>query len=90
MKKTAVVYWSGTGNTEAMALAVLDGMILGGENKNAPHLSAVKACEYLKENGVKGLISHLKYDVGETVYEKEIENYKTIAKIAKECETIEF
>lgn len=26
MKKTAVVYWSGTGNTEAMALAVLDGM----------------------------------------------------------------
>lgn len=26
MKKTAVVYWSGTGNTEAMAQAVLDGM----------------------------------------------------------------
>lgn len=70
--------------------AVLDGMILGGENKNAPHLSAVKACEYLKGNGVKGLISHLKYDVGETAYEKEIENYKTIAKIAKDGETIEF
>ncbi len=26
MKKTAVVYWSGTGNTEAMAKAVLEGM----------------------------------------------------------------
>ena len=26
MKKTAVVYWSGTGNTEAMAEAVLTGM----------------------------------------------------------------
>ena len=26
MKKTAVVYWSGTGNTEAMAQAVAEGM----------------------------------------------------------------
>ena len=26
MKKAAVIYWSGTGNTEAMANAVLDGM----------------------------------------------------------------
>ena len=26
MKKTAVIYWSGTGNTEAMAEAVLAGM----------------------------------------------------------------
>ena len=26
MKKTAVIYWSGTGNTEAMANAVLEGM----------------------------------------------------------------
>ena len=26
MKKTAVIYWSGTGNTEAMANAVADGM----------------------------------------------------------------
>lgn len=25
MKKVAVVYWSGTGNTEAMAKAVLEG-----------------------------------------------------------------
>ena len=28
MKKTAVVYWSGTGNTEAMAKAVAEGMEL--------------------------------------------------------------
>ena len=26
MKKTAVIYWSGTGNTKAMAEAVLEGM----------------------------------------------------------------
>ena len=26
MKKTAVIYWSGTGNTQAMAEAVLKGM----------------------------------------------------------------
>ncbi len=25
MSKTAIIYWSGTGNTEAMAMAVLDG-----------------------------------------------------------------
>lgn len=30
MKKTAVIYWSGTGNTEAMANAVLDGMKAAG------------------------------------------------------------
>ena len=30
MKKTAVIYWSGTGNTEAMANAVLEGMIAFG------------------------------------------------------------
>ena len=29
MKKTAVVYWSGTGNTEAMAKAVAEGMEIG-------------------------------------------------------------
>ena len=30
MKKTAVVYWSGTGNTETMAQAVLEGMKAAG------------------------------------------------------------
>ena len=30
MSKTAVIYWSGTGNTEAMAQAVLEGMQAAG------------------------------------------------------------
>ena len=30
MKKTAIVYWSGTGNTEAMASAVAEGAKAGG------------------------------------------------------------
>ena len=30
MKKTAVIYWSGTGNTETMANAVLEGMTAAG------------------------------------------------------------
>ncbi|MFC2469510.1 MAG: flavodoxin domain-containing protein, partial [Negativicutes bacterium] len=30
MKKVAVVYWSGTGNTEAMAGAVAEGVKKGG------------------------------------------------------------
>ena len=30
MSKVAVVYWSGTGNTEAMASAVVDGVREGG------------------------------------------------------------
>ena len=30
MKKTLVIYWSGTGNTEAMANAVLEGMKAAG------------------------------------------------------------
>ena len=30
MKKAAVVYWSGTGNTEAMANAVVEGVKKGG------------------------------------------------------------
>ena len=31
MSKTAVIYWSGTGNTEAMAKAVLKGAGLGAQ-----------------------------------------------------------
>mgnify|MGYP002947364913 FL=1 len=30
MKKIAIVYWSGTGNTEAMAQAVAEGMTAAG------------------------------------------------------------
>lgn len=71
--------------------AVLDGMFLSDNyNLNAPHLSAIKACEYLKESGVKGLVSHLKYDIDESVYEKEIETYKETASVAKNGETVIF
>ena len=44
MSKTAVVYWSGTGNTEAMACAVADGIkSAGGE------AVMLKAAELLEE-----------------------------------------
>ena len=48
MKKTAVVFWSGTGNTESMANAVLEGMKAAGaaeeleETEFAPMFDAVK------------------------------------------------
>lgn len=49
MNKTAVIYWSGTGNTEAMAMAVLDGA--KGVNPdsvffNVSEISAEAAAEY--------------------------------------------
>ena len=43
MSKTAVVYWSATGNTEAMANAVAEGA-------NMP--TTIEATEYLQKNGV--------------------------------------
>ena len=36
MKKTAVIYWSGTGNTEAMANAVAEGMRRGRRGVQRP------------------------------------------------------
>ena len=51
MKKTAVIYWSGTGNTEAMANAVLEGMTAAGadaklltEMEFQPMFDACKNC----------------------------------------------
>ena len=35
MKKTAVIFWSGTGNTESMANAVLEGMKQAGADVTA-------------------------------------------------------
>ena len=49
MKKIAIVYWSGTGNTEAMAEAVLDGAKEAGaeaELFTASSFSAEKLSEY--------------------------------------------
>ena len=47
MSKVAVVYWSGTGNTEAMANAVADGAVLACDSvtcNNAPDDDAIAAC----------------------------------------------
>ena len=44
MKKTAVIYWSGTGNTEAMAKAVAEAA--GAELFTASEFSAAKADEF--------------------------------------------
>lgn len=49
MKKTAVVYWSGTGNTEAMAKAVADGAKDAGAEVDIlkpADFTAEKAAEY--------------------------------------------
>ena len=45
MKKTAVVYWSGTGNTEAMAKAVAEGMESAGAQVAMLTPDQVKASE---------------------------------------------
>ena len=43
MKKTAVIYWSGTGNTEAMANAVAEGMRQAGAECSVLTSAAVTA-----------------------------------------------
>ena len=43
MKKTLVIYWSGTGNTEAMANAVVDGMKAAGADVTCWTVDDVKA-----------------------------------------------
>ena len=45
MKKTAVIYWSGTGNTESMANAVLEGMKQAGADAVLLSVDDVKADE---------------------------------------------
>lgn len=49
MSKTAIIYWSGTGNTEAMAQAVLDGAKeVNSETKlfNVSEITADEAAQY--------------------------------------------
>ena len=49
MSKTAVIYWSGTGNTEAMAQAVVDGATKGGADVDlfaASDISSDKVDDY--------------------------------------------
>ena len=45
MKKTAVIYWSGTGNTEAMANAVLEGMTAAGADAKLLTVDQVNTAE---------------------------------------------
>ena len=45
MKKAAVIYWSGTGNTEAMANAVAEGMISAGAEVSLLSADAVSAAD---------------------------------------------
>lgn len=48
MSKVAVVYWSGTGNTEAMASAVVDGVREGGAKAELLRLpSLMRQCSLL-------------------------------------------
>ena len=45
MKKTAVIYWSGTGNTEALANAVLEGMKSAGAEASLLTVDQVNAAD---------------------------------------------
>ncbi len=45
MSKTVIIYWSGTGNTEAMANAILEGAA-GADIFNVAEISATDAAEY--------------------------------------------
>ena len=47
MKKTAVIYWSGTGNTEAMANAVLEGMTAAGAEAKLLTVDQVNTAELI-------------------------------------------
>ena len=47
MKKIAVIYWSGTGNTEAMAQAVCEGAKAAGADAALLPVSAVSAADAL-------------------------------------------
>ena len=54
MKKTAVIYWSGTGNTKQMAEAVLEGMKSAGAE--AALLEAATGGRFhLQRRGCRGL-----------------------------------
>lgn len=41
MNKTAIIYWSGTGNTEAMAKAILEGALSAGSDRTEMSLCSV-------------------------------------------------
>lgn len=47
MSKVAVIFWSMTGNTEAMAAAVAEGAVNAGLEVDLKHVSEISACDAL-------------------------------------------
>ena len=64
MKKTAVVYWSGTGNTEAMAKAVAEGMESAGAQVTMLTPDQVKGSEVLEEMEFQPMFDEVKRSLG--------------------------
>jgi len=52
MKKIAVVYWSGTGNTEAMARSVLEGALAAGAEASLHTISEFDAADIAQLDGI--------------------------------------
>ena len=50
MAKVKVVYWSGTGNTEAMANAIGEGIVAGGAEADVKSVSNATVEELVSEN----------------------------------------
>ncbi|MGP1570470.1 MAG: flavodoxin [Eubacteriales bacterium] len=50
MAKVKVVYWSGTGNTEAMANAIGEGIVAGGAEADVKSVSNATVDELVSEN----------------------------------------
>ena len=54
MSKVKVVFWSGTGNTAAMAQAVVDGVVAAGKDAELLEVSSVSPAD-LKDDAVFAL-----------------------------------
>lgn len=51
MSKYAVIYWSGTGNTEAMAKAVVEGLVAGGAEADLLPCGSVSSSQLAEYEG---------------------------------------
>ena len=75
MKKTAVIYWSGTGNTKQMAEAVLEGMKSAGAEAALLEAAQVDASTF---SGVDAVAFRCPAMGSEVLEEMEFENGKYI------------
>ena len=65
MKKTLVIYWSGTGNTEAMAGAVLEGMKAAGAGVSSVAMGCpAMGSEVLEEMEFQPMFDSIKNQMG--------------------------